>query len=99
MNKQEYKEYEEAVADFFQGEGINCLSADPDHYEEGCIEPHFSWSPCDCCCRPEGGDRTYCCGYNPTTKEVQDGYSICNDCYYYAEYGRLDDTTMLDIEN
>lgn len=99
MNKQEYQEYEQSVADFFEREGLSNLSADSNVYEEGCIEPHFSWSRCDCCNRPLGGDRTDCNGYNPTTKEVQDGYSICCDCYYYAEYGRLDDMTMLEIED
>lgn len=97
MNKKEYAEYEAAVADFFEREGINCLSADMDKYEEGCVEPHFSNSPCDCC-GGLPGMRTDCSGYNPETEEVQDGYSICADCDYYAEYGQLDDTTMLDVE-
>jgi len=98
MNKKEYAEYEAAVADFFEREGINCLSSDSNEYEEGCVEPHFSWRACDCCNRPLGGDRYCCSGYNPETKEVQDGYSICTDCYYYAEYGHLDDMTMMEID-
>ncbi len=60
-------------------------------------EPHFSWRRCDCCNRPLGGDREFATGYNPTTGEVQE-YSVCTDCVYYAEYGRLDDMTMMDVE-
>lgn len=98
MNKQEYKEYQEAVAEFFEREGINCLSYDTDEYPDGCVEPHFSWSACDCCGSILGGDREICSGYNPTTGEIQKGYSVCSDCVYYVEYGRLDDMTMLEIE-
>jgi hypothetical protein len=60
-------------------------------------EPYFSWHRCDCCGSSLGGNREFATGYNPTTKEVQE-YSICEDCVYYAEYGRLDDMTMLSIE-
>lgn len=98
MNKKEYEEYKQDVADFLEREGLNCLSYDSDEYEEGCVEPHFSWSSCDCCGDSLGGNRTDCSGYNPTTKEVQKGYSVCDDCIYYLEYGRLDDLTMLEIE-
>ncbi len=60
-------------------------------------EPFFSWTPCDCCQRPLGGNREHATGYNPTTKEIQE-YTVCEDCVYYAEYGRLDDTTMMEVE-
>jgi hypothetical protein len=60
-------------------------------------EPFFSWRPCECCRRPLGGDRQHATGWNPTTREIQE-YDICVDCLYYAEYGRLDDTTMLELE-
>jgi len=65
---------------------------------EGFNEPFFSWNNCDCCGRPEGGDREHATGYNPTTEEIQE-YTVCEDCIYYAEYGRLPDMTMLDIES
>jgi hypothetical protein len=61
-------------------------------------EAYFSWNPCDCCGRPEGGDRMDANGYNPTTQEIEE-FVICTDCEYYAEYGRLDDTTMDEISN
>lgn len=60
-------------------------------------EPYFSWRPCECCQRPLGGNREFATGYNASTREVQE-YAICTDCAYYAEYGRLDDTTMLEVE-
>lgn len=60
-------------------------------------EPHFSHYPCECCRRHLGGDRHTCYGYNPTTKEVCGPYSVCQDCVYYAEYGRLDDQTMQEM--
>lgn len=64
---------------------------------ETCNEPFFSWSPCDCCQSPLGGNREHATGYNPTTKEIQE-YTICEDCAYYAEYGRLDDRTMDEMD-
>lgn len=92
----DYAEYQKRVADFFTREGITNLSAIPD--KDGDSHPYFSWRPCDCCGRPLGGDREDCNGYNPTTKQVQDGYAVCVDCLYYAEYGTLDDQTMLDLK-
>jgi hypothetical protein len=60
-------------------------------------ESFFSWNPCHCCGSSLGGNREHATGYNPTTEEVQE-YVVCEDCIYYAEYSRLDDQTMLDIE-
>ena len=101
MTKQEYEAYEAAVAKFFEDEGINCLSDTPNASEDGvheyCNEPYFSWQRCSVCGRLEGGDRVDMSGYNPTTYETQDGYQVCSDCQYYVAYGRLDDTTMLEI--
>lgn len=117
MTKQEYADYEAAVAEFFAREGIANLSTGhyqcPDckvDFDDGgncpqcgadqeCVnEPYFSWRCCDCCGSSLGGNREFATGFNPTTREVQE-YSICEDCAYYAEYGRLDDTTMLEVEN
>lgn len=116
MNKKEYAEYEEAVADFSDCEGIDHLSTG--HYQcpeckvefeddgtcpqcgadRECLnEPYFSWRRCDCCGSSLGGDREFATGWNPITRQVYE-YSIFTDCAYYAEYGRLDDTTMLEIE-
>lgn len=96
MTHAEYVQYEESFKSFMEREGITNLSMISAPEGEA-TEPYFSWRPCDCCNRALGGNRMDCNGYNPTTKGVQD-YSICEDCVYYAEYGHLDDTTMLDVE-
>lgn len=91
MTKKEYLDYQERVADFFERQRVENLSADSDS------EPYFSWRPCDCCNRPLGGDRYPATGYNREAGEVYE-FEVCPDCVYYAEYGQLDDQTMLDIE-
>lgn len=96
MTKLEYAAYEQAVANFMEREGLGNLSTVAD--ENGSSESHFSWLPCDCCGRKEGGERENCNGYNPSNQIVKGDYSICLDCVYYAEYGRLDDATMREIE-
>jgi hypothetical protein len=96
MNHVEYADYEARFAAFMEREGLSNLSTVSD--DDGNTEPSFSWNPCHCCQRRFGGDRYDCNGYNPTTEEVQDGYRVCTDCVYYAEYGQLDDMTMLDVE-
>lgn len=93
-NHADYTEYEANVGAFFDREGIDNLSPDTEQDDDAFNEPYFSWRPCDCCGCSLGGDRHDCSGYNPTTKEVQSGYSVCVDCVYYCEYGRLDDVTM-----
>jgi hypothetical protein len=93
----DYKEYEQRVAEFFEREGINNLSAMSD--EEGnTIQDKFSWRPCECCRRPLGRTRIQANGYNPTTGKIQE-YKICTDCEYYAAYGKLDDMTMMDMKD
>jgi len=90
MTKKQYANYEAAVAKFMFLEGIDDLTTESD------AEPYFAWSRCDCCNSPLGGNREHATGYNRTTKQVQE-YEICQDCAYYAAYGRLDDTTMGEI--
>ena len=92
MNLEEYKEYQEAFTEFMKEEGINNLSRISES-----IDPFFSYAPCDCCNRHLAGDRINADGWNPKEEEIQE-YTICLDCEYYAEYGQLDDMTMLDIE-
>ena len=92
MTKADYAEYEQAVAEFFEREGIANLSSTSS-------ESFFSWGSCQCCGSGLGGDREEANGFNPNTQEVQTYGCICTDCIYYAEYGQLDDTTMLQIEN
>ena len=92
MNREEYKDFEDRVERFFKVEGINNLSSiDSEH------NAYFSTWRCDCCKRHWQGDREDASGYNPTSKEIYE-YSVCIDCLYYAEYGQLDDMTMMDLE-
>jgi len=94
---EDYQTYQAAVESFFEGEGITNLSSCSDEDCDDCGgEPHFSWSWCDCCNRDLGGDRHHATGWNPTLREVQE-YRVCSDCVYYAEYGELDDCTMLEV--
>ena len=106
MTKQEYVEYVNTVHSFFEREGITNLTGTcGENIDEECpacekivgYEPYFSWQPCECCGTTLGGNRIHASGYNPTTKEIY-CYEICTDCEYFAEYGQLDDTTMLEIE-
>lgn len=95
MTKKEYEEYKLKVEEFFS-HGLNNLSVKTTEGEA--IEPYFSWSPCRCCGTSIGGDRYDCDGYNGTTKEIEEHDCICDDCVYFAEYGELDNKTMMDIE-
>jgi hypothetical protein len=64
MTTAEYRTYEETVNTFLHSEGIRNLSCGED-----CC-PSFSWSPCECCKRPEGGDRHDMTAYHEETKQV-----------------------------
>lgn len=108
MNKKEYAEYEAAVANFFKKEEINNLSGGPIEKTieicPGCEEEwsevghtSFSTNSCECCGSNLAGERYHVTGYHPESKEIY-CYDICVDCYYYAEYGQLDDITMMEIE-
>ncbi len=91
MTRKDYTEYQEAVAAFFANEGISNLSATD-------AESSFSWRQCECCGSTLGGDRYECTGYHSTSGDVFE-YEVCSDCVYYAEYGQLDDMTMMDMGN
>ena len=91
MTKDEYTAYEKTVKDFFDSEGINCLS-------DNTIESYESETACDCCNTHLFGKRYDASGYNPKTNEALK-YSVCFDCLYYAQYGQLDDMTMMDMED
>lgn len=73
------------------------LSDDPtEHERELAAGPWFSWLACDICQRDLGGDREpfhWIAGVH----EVQHG-ECCVDCVYFMEYGKLDDSTMMIIE-
>jgi len=115
MTKQEYRQYEAAVAEGLEGltfvstglcpgcpdcaSDFNLSQQDfDDQYEAGqlCEEPYFSWRPCECCHRPLGGDRYPAHGRDTNDEIVH--FTVCADCMYYIAYGRLDDTTMAEID-
>ena len=111
----DYAEFERRFAQFMDKENLThlcgghlrCPECDtPGTDDESCPEcgeaynePFFSWSSCDCCNRPLSGDREHASGCNRDTGEVQEYSGVCQDCLYYAEYGKLDDMTMLNVEN
>lgn len=92
MTHTEYEQYQERVAAFFKRTGVSNLSCVAE-----CCEPYFSWRSCECCGSHLGGNRHDANGYIPATGDIWEG-SVCDDCIYYAEYGQLDDMTMLEIE-
>ena len=92
MTLLEYRDYETSVKSFFNREHINHLSPIKQDWE-----PYFTWRNCNCCSRSLGGDRVECNSFNNKTKKIVGTYEVCMDCYYYAEYGQLDDMTMLEI--
>ena len=59
-------------------------------------EPSFSRSSCTACGSTLGGDRHVAHGI---VNDTIFHFDICGNCWYYHEYGRLDDTTMEKIEN
>jgi hypothetical protein len=84
------------ASDFWQVEQCAC-GAD----REAWSEASFSWYACDCCGGTLGGDREHCTGAADNGQggvEVLTFESVCSDCVYYAEYGQLDDSTMLRID-
>lgn len=92
MTRAEYDTYVAYFNGFMAREGLQNLSLRLD-----CQEPYFSWGYCEVCGRPEGGDRYDCNGWSERDKEVKE-FVACEDCVYFAEYGRLDDTTMQELE-
>lgn len=123
MTTSEYFQYQLAVAQFFEREGIENLSShrytcESCHHKlnfdgplpacgtEDCKafgepiydQPFFGSAQCDCCKTGLAGDRLDASGYNRAAQKVYE-YTVCFDCIYFCEYGKLDDTTMLDMED
>ena len=110
MDKKQYDEYVLAIYDTMQKDGIDslCIAYDgsdldedgasfcPSCNQEVFPESFFSHTPCDICNSSLGGDRYHATGYNRDLDEIY-CYDVCMDCLYFAEYGRLDDQTMMDI--
>lgn len=111
MTHAEYAEYEAAYArgldgfnDASSGGCVGCQECCEeygyDHDTEELLvtpEPYFSKSACDLCGSTLGGNREPAHALNADNEIVH--LDVCVDCVYYSEYGRLDDTTMADLEN
>jgi hypothetical protein len=93
--KQDYEEYEKTVREFIKRDNLSFISTGTNDGEQD-VDPWFSWRSCECCQSGLGGNREYLCAWSGETR-VQ--YEICEDCVYYHNYGRLDDTTMLRVED
>ena len=90
--KEDYAEYEERVKIFKESEHYYY------HYDKDeNVDAYFSSTSCECCHRNLGGDR-YDIMVRSTNDHKDLEYSVCWDCYYYLEYGQLDDMTMLDLK-
>lgn len=96
MNKQEYTEYKARVEKFITDNKIEVYA--PDINEQGENISGFSWQPCECCGSPLGGDRFSMIYKTDRTDNTVSTFQVCIDCLYFLEYGRLDDMTMLEIE-
>jgi len=94
--KADYAEYELRAQRFVGAEKIEVHSAKRDA-DGDAADPSFSWYPCECCKRHLGGDRYTIVAGPRGGKHFE--YDVCVDCYYYLEYGRLDDTTMAALED
>lgn len=95
MTKAEYDDYVARVKAFY-GANIGDYNNSFSTIEYG-DETFFSWSPCECCKRPLGGDRYEVSICVADSTEILTSLAICTDCYYYSHYGQLDDMTMLEV--
>lgn len=96
MTSQQYREFQEKFAEFMRVNHFDSL-----HFTDE--EGFFSHMPCDCCNRKKSaGTRYTVTGLTETNHGVGimsvETFDICQDCVYFAEYGKLDDATMQEIE-
>ena len=94
-----YEEYCDNVEYYTKGfrmsPGVSPGCEECSEFDEGSFS-HFR-GLCDGCGRTLGGTEYAAHGWNPDNKQIYH-FSVCVDCYYYFEYGRLDDMTMSEIE-
>lgn len=109
MNAKDYERYERNVKDNLKGlsfvstgscPGCGECGLDEEATEEqrsAAEEGHFSWSDCDCCGQSLGGARYPAHGRDKDGRIIH--LDVCEDCLYYINYARLDDTQMMEIED
>ena len=76
------------------GELIDPDTQEPPDAEN--TEGSFSCSSCDCCDSTLGGNREPAHGIDKDGNLVH--MEVCTDCVYYLNYGRLDDQSMIEVE-
>jgi hypothetical protein len=103
MTYAEYVHYCESFNAFMEKEGMCNLSTSPYkcpecHKDSGQFspEPDHTCRPCNCCDRSTG-ELWNANGWSGRDQEIKE-FRICRDCEYFAEYGRLDDMTMMEVE-
>lgn len=95
MTKTQYDRYVSKFVKFMTNNGIENLSTiTADEHTGEWVESGFT--RCDVC-----GDRDDCheCnGFNRESGEIRGPWDVCSNCVYFAECGKLDDTTMMEVE-
>lgn len=79
------------------GEGqIECS----EHDRELAEEASFSWRPCDSCGSSLGGNRYPAHGWMKREghEDLLLHLNVCTDCLYFLNYGKLDDQSMMEME-
>ena len=103
MIEPEFKEYEARVNHFLDGLTYVSTGACPSCIECGLEgepsmdceayelagESSFSWSSCECCNNPLGGDRHPSHASSPDTDKITH-FDICTDCLMYLNYGNIE---------
>lgn len=91
MTRIQYTYFKRAVQQFLDVNEVKpgCFAA-----VNASTGPFFSKSQCECCKSPLGGNRETCAFIG----NVNFTADICEDCIYYLTYGRLDDTTMAEMD-
>ena len=83
---EDYRKYQRTVELFQQEFKLSHLSTGDNSW--------YSGDRCDCCNDGDGGERYDLFAHQEGNAEVV-SFSVCGDCVYYIEYGKLDDATML----
>lgn len=93
MTKAEYDDFVARFRNFLASnnyDGFACTN-----YEN----EFFTSTPCECCRRSFGGNRHQVRAYRIGKPRIRTLYSVCDDCVYFNEYGKLDDETMPSVED
>ncbi len=73
---------EQKIKEFLETEGLSTLT-EIDPNDEG----YFTPKGCEICNDHVGNIVFDCNGFNPTTREIQETYQVCFECFYFINYG------------